>query len=47
MTNPDIPHPAMRGFPFGLGKILPFSPKIRRHHEPLPVQIRTSGGVKF
>ena len=19
MTNPDIPHPAMRGFPFGLG----------------------------
>ena len=26
MTNPDIPHPAMRGFPFGLGKMLPFSP---------------------
>ena len=26
MTNPYIPHPAMRGFPFGLGKILPFSP---------------------
>jgi hypothetical protein len=19
MTSPDIPHPAMRGFPFGLG----------------------------
>ena len=24
MTNPDIPHPAMRGFPFGLGKMLRF-----------------------
>ena len=26
MTNPDTPRPAMRGFPFGLGKMLPFSP---------------------
>jgi hypothetical protein len=25
MTNPDIPHPGMRGFTFGLG-LLPFSP---------------------
>jgi hypothetical protein len=26
MTNRNIAHPAMRGFPFGLGKMLPFSP---------------------
>ena len=28
MTNPDIAHPSIRGFPFGLGLMLPFSPSL-------------------
>ena len=28
MTNPDIPHPGLRCFPFGLGIMELFSPRI-------------------
>ena len=30
MTNPDVPHPAMRGFPFGLGEGAPILTKLYR-----------------